>query len=86
MDRRIGCAADTGNGAETAQARVLAVALLIGAAGVLAKNLLHFREAPDKAFILARRDRIAAVLIGLGGGFMVGLTSVGSGVSSGSPC
>ena len=28
----------------------------------------------------SRRDRVAAVLIGLGGGFMVGLTSVGSGV------
>jgi uncharacterized membrane protein YfcA len=69
-----------GDGAQTAQARVLAVALLIGAAGILAKNLVHFREAPDVPFILARRDRIAAVLIGLGGGFMVGLTSVGSGV------
>jgi uncharacterized membrane protein YfcA len=69
-----------GDGAETAQARVLAVALVIGAAGILAKNLVRFREAPDVAFILTRRDRIAAVLIGLGGGFMVGLTSVGSGV------
>jgi uncharacterized membrane protein YfcA len=69
-----------GDGAQTAQARVLAVALVIGAAGILAKNLVNFREAPDTPFILARRDRIAAVLIGLGGGFMVGLTSVGSGV------
>jgi uncharacterized protein len=69
-----------GDGAQSAQARVLGVALLIGAAGLVAKNLIHFREAPDKPFILTRRDRIAAVLIGLGGGFMVGLTSVGSGV------
>ena len=69
-----------GDGAQSAQARVLGVALLIGAAGLIAKNLMRFREAPDKAFILTRRDRIAAVLIGLGGGFMVGLTSVGSGV------
>lgn len=69
-----------GDGAQTAQARVLAVALLIGAAGIIAKNLVRFREAPDEPFILVRRDRIAAVLIGLGGGFMVGLTSVGSGV------
>jgi uncharacterized membrane protein YfcA len=69
-----------GEGAQTAQARVLGVALLIGAGGLIAKNLIRFREAPDKPFILTRRDRIAAVLIGLGGGFMVGLTSVGSGV------
>jgi uncharacterized membrane protein YfcA len=69
-----------GDGAETAQARVLAIALLIGASGILAKALVRFREVPDGPFILTRRDRIAAVLIGLGGGFMVGLTSVGSGV------
>ena len=69
-----------GDGAQSAQARVLGVALLIGACGLVAKNLMRFREAPDKPFILTRRDRIAAVLIGLGGGFMVGLTSVGSGV------
>jgi uncharacterized membrane protein YfcA len=69
-----------GDGAQSAQARILGVALLIGAAGLVAKNLMRFREAPDKPFILTRRDRTAAVLIGLGGGFMVGLTSVGSGV------
>jgi uncharacterized membrane protein YfcA len=69
-----------GDGADAAQARVLGVALLIGASGLVAKNLLRPREVPDGAFILCRRDRVAAVLIGLGGGFMVGLTSVGSGV------
>ena len=69
-----------GDGAQSAQAKVLGVALLIGASGIIAKNLVRFRENPDKPFILTRRDRIAAVLIGLGGGFMVGLTSVGSGV------
>jgi uncharacterized membrane protein YfcA len=69
-----------GDGADTAQARVLGVALLIGASGLVAKNLLRPRVVPDGAFILCRRDRVAAVLIGLGGGFMVGLTSVGSGV------
>ena len=69
-----------GDGAQTLQSRVLGVALVIGAAGLVAKNLMKFRSAPDGPFILTRRDRIAAVLIGLGGGFMVGLTSVGSGV------
>jgi uncharacterized membrane protein YfcA len=69
-----------GDGAQELQARVLGVALLLGASGLIAKNFMRFREAPDVPFILTRRDRIAAVLIGLGGGFMVGLTSVGSGV------
>jgi uncharacterized membrane protein YfcA len=30
--------------------------------------------------VLTNRDRVAAIIIGLGGGFIVGLTSVGSGV------
>lgn len=69
-----------GDGAQSLQGRVLGVALLIGGAGLIAKNCMRFREVPDGPFLLTRRDRIAAVLIGLGGGFMVGLTSVGSGV------
>src|SRR5207253_5377500 len=38
------------------------------------------REIDDGAFLLTQRDKIAGVLIGLCGGFVVGLTSVGSGV------
>src|SRR5207302_5287292 len=68
------------SGAQTAQGVILGVALLAGGIGMMAKSLIRFREAPADAFILTRRDRIAAVLIGLGGGFIVGLTSVGSGV------
>ena len=34
----------------------------------------------EKAFLLTNRDRIAGVVIGFFGGFIVGLTSVGSGV------
>jgi uncharacterized membrane protein YfcA len=69
-----------GNGASSVQATILGVALTIGGLGMLAKSTIRFREAPNKAFILTPRDRVAAVLIGLGGGFVVGLTSVGSGV------
>jgi uncharacterized protein len=36
-------------------------------------------QGDDRPFILQRRDRVAAVLVGLSGGFIVGLTSVGSG-------
>ena len=69
-----------GSGASSVQGVILGVALTIGGLGMLAKSLIRFREAPKKPFILTPRDRIAAVLIGLGGGFIVGLTSVGSGV------
>jgi uncharacterized membrane protein YfcA len=69
-----------GDGAQAAQSRVLGAALVVGAAGLVAKNLMRFRPVPDGPFLLTRRDRVAAVLIGVGGGFMVGLTSVGSGV------
>jgi uncharacterized membrane protein YfcA len=69
-----------GSGASSVQGVILGVALTIGGLGMLAKSLIRFREAPKKAFILTPRDRIAAVLIGLFGGFIVGLTSVGSGV------
>ena len=69
-----------GDGVQSVQGVVLGVALLAGGVGLLAKSLLHFREEPTDPFLLTQRDRIAAVLIGLGGGYVVGLTSVGSGV------
>jgi uncharacterized membrane protein YfcA len=69
-----------GSNASSVQGIILGVALTIGGLGMLAKSFIRFREVPEEAFILRRRDRVAAVLIGLGGGFVVGLTSVGSGV------
>lgn len=69
-----------GTGAESTMGRVLGGALLFGCVGLVAKNLIHSRTAADDDFGLVTRDRVAAVLIGLFGGFVVGLTSVGSGV------
>jgi hypothetical protein len=69
-----------GHGGESIQGTILGGALLAGGLGMLAKSTIRFREGPSGAFLLTPRDRIAAVLIGLGGGFVVGLTSVGSGV------
>jgi hypothetical protein len=68
-----------GDGAQTVQSMILGVALLVDGLGLVAKSLVRFRE-PTGRFIMTRRDRVAAVLIGLVGGFIVGLTSVGSGV------
>jgi len=59
---------------------VLGAALLFGAVGLVAKSLVRAKELGDQDWELTNRDRAAAVLIGIFGGFVVGLTSVGSGV------
>jgi uncharacterized membrane protein YfcA len=69
-----------GDGVQSVQGMAIGVALVAGGFGLLAKSLFRYREREEGEFVLGRRDRIAAVLIGLGGGFVVGLTSVGSGV------
>jgi len=70
-----------GDGVESTMGRVLGGALLFGCVGLLAKSFVHAKTAEtDEDFALTNRDRVAAVLIGLFGGFVVGLTSVGSGV------
>jgi uncharacterized protein len=69
-----------GGGAESTMARVLAFALLLGSLGLFAKSFIRYRERSDAPFLLTRRDRLAALAIGFFGGFIVGLTSVGTGV------
>lgn len=69
-----------GNSVNSVSGKVLGGALIFGCIGLVAKTLVHPREVPDVPFLLTRRDRIAAVLIGLVGGLVVGLTSVGTGV------
>ena len=69
-----------GDGAQSAMGRVLAVTLLLGALGLFAKSFIRYRERSDAPFLLTRRDRLAALAIGFFGGFIVGLTSVGTGV------
>jgi uncharacterized membrane protein YfcA len=69
-----------GEGVQSVQGMVLGVALILGGLGLLAKSILRVRAEPPGTFVLTTRDRVAAILIGLGGGYIVGLTSVGSGV------
>src|SRR5581483_4466392 len=69
-----------GDSVASAMSRVLGGALLFGCVGLVAKNFVQGKAAVDGDFKLERRDKIAAVLIGAFGGFIVGLTSVGSGV------
>src|SRR5918992_5050810 len=69
-----------GDGVEDVMAQVLGVALLFGCIGLVAKSLVQTPPTGDGNWGLTTRDRVAAVLIGVFGGFIVGLTSVGSGV------
>jgi uncharacterized protein len=68
-----------GDGIESVSAQVLGGALVFGCIGLAAKTILRSKEVPG-GFRLTRRDRIAAIMIGIVGGFIVGLTSVGTGV------
>lgn len=67
-----------GDSVEDVTGRVLGAALIFGGLGLFAKNLLRPKVAGGLAR-MTNRDRVAAILIGLFGGFIVGLTSVGSG-------
>ena len=67
-----------GDSWENAAKKVLGVTLLVCGAAFLVKALLHPRRAAV-AFRLTTSDRMRAVAIGVVGGFIVGLTSVGSG-------
>ena len=58
---------------------ILGAALILVGLGLLVRTYIDKRPADDRPFYLATRDRILAVLLGLVGGFVLGLTSVGSG-------
>jgi uncharacterized membrane protein YfcA len=67
-----------GDSWENAAKKVLGGALLLCGLAFLVKALLHAREVTG-SFRLSADDRVRAVAIGVIGGFIVGLTSVGSG-------
>ena len=66
--------------AETIEAYAVGIALVIGGLGLVAKTFVNIGVQPsDAPFLLTNRDRIIAVALGATCGFVVGLTSVGSG-------
>ena len=68
-----------GDSVDSVQGQVLGYTLLFGSLAFVAKALLH-RSGPAASLgRLSTRDRIVAASIGVVGGFIVGLTSVGSG-------
>jgi uncharacterized protein len=69
-----------GSGVESASAKVIGGALVLGGLGFLAKTFVKRGAQPsDAPFLLTHRDRVICVALGASGGFIVGLTSVGSG-------
>src|ERR671936_2132950 len=66
--------------AESIEAYAVGIALMIGGLGLVAKTFVRGGiQASDAPFIMQRRDQVVAVAIGATCGFVVGLTSVGSG-------
>jgi len=69
-----------GDAAQSIESYAVGAALVAGGIGFLAKSFIKRGVQPsDRPFILSRRDKIIAVAIGAVFGFVVGLTSVGSG-------
>jgi uncharacterized protein len=69
-----------GDSVQSVEAYAIGAALILGGIGLVAKTLVRVGVQPDDApFILSRRDRWVAFAIGAVFGFIVGLTSVGSG-------
>jgi uncharacterized membrane protein YfcA len=69
-----------GDGVESTSAKVIGAALVLGALGFLAKTFVNRGIQPNNApFLLRDRDRVIAIALGAAGGYIVGLTSVGSG-------
>jgi uncharacterized membrane protein YfcA len=68
-----------GDSFEDAAAVILGIALIAGGVGFAVKTFVTGRAKSDAPFLLTRHDRQIALLTGALGGFIVGLTSVGSG-------
>lgn len=68
-----------GSDVEEVAGTILGAALVLGGIGFAIKTFVHRRPVDDRPYHLTNRDRLLAVVIGLAGGFILGLTSVGSG-------
>jgi uncharacterized protein len=68
-----------GDNVNAIASRILGGALILGATGLLVRTFVQKKTVPDLPYLLTNRDRILGVLIGAVGGFVLGLTSVGSG-------
>jgi uncharacterized protein len=69
-----------GDGVQSALGYAIGAALVLGAIGLILKTFVKRGVQPSEAgFVMQRKDKVRAVVIGAVFGFIVGLTSVGSG-------
>lgn len=69
-----------GDGVQSAEGYAIGAALVLGAIGLVLKTFIKRGVQPSEAgFVLQRKDKVRAVIIGAVFGYIVGLTSVGSG-------
>lgn len=69
-----------GDSVQSALSYAIGAALILGAIGLVLKTFVKRGIQPSgAAFIMQRKDKVRAVIIGAVFGFIVGLTSVGSG-------
>jgi uncharacterized membrane protein YfcA len=69
-----------GDGVQSAEGYAIGAALVLGSIGLVLKTFVKRGVQPSEAgFVLQRKDKVRAVIIGAVFGFIVGLTSVGSG-------
>ena len=59
--------------------KVLGTVLILTSIGIVLRGVVRAHSAGDDPFVLANRDRLRGLLVGILGGFVVGMTSVGSG-------
>jgi uncharacterized protein len=76
----VAVASALGDGAQQAESYAVGAALVLGGLGLVAKTFVKRGVQPSNApFILEARDKVIATTMGAVFGFVVGLTSVGSG-------
>ena len=76
---RPGSSTTTEHGRRRSRAKILGVALVLGGIGFFVKTFVRGKENSYAPFPVETRDKLIAIGIGAFGGFIVGLTSVGSG-------
>jgi uncharacterized membrane protein YfcA len=72
-------ASSFGDGGLTTLQQLVGAALIAGGLGFLVKTFVQGKASVDAPFLLGTRDKLIAVAVGASCGFVVGLTSVGSG-------
>ena len=68
-----------GDSAEELQKGILGIALIVCGAGFFAKTVIRGEEGDGRMGRPTTKQKVVALVLGVSGGFVVGLTSVGSG-------